>query len=592
MPPKAAALRAGDRVGTLVVDTAPLLTGAGLASLDVGTYVTVAEVLAEVRDSWARRNLEFATPFELKVRAPSEEAMKTVMSFARKTGDFPSLSLTDLKVLALTYMLDREAHGGTAHLRMEPPRANGAVTVHVGGQVVSRPSGPARPRPAAAADQEDHGAAPSTTEDETAAGSEDQGAADGAAAAALIGVPAPTIAATGTDQLAAVGTAAAGPAENPAPRVSPAALGRAQALMAGVPADIIDATSAGDLAELWMEVTLGAGMRPRPVQMGQAAADGAEAVVAGEAAQEDAGEAQGTEGEQAGEAVGSADASAEEGSNESGEDSEEEEREEDGELAGAEASANGGSADAAAEEDSGESDSESSKGSGEEDDDDGGGWITPKNVARHKAKDMGVLAGASQREPEDVKVALITSDFAMQNVVMQMNLRLLSVDGMLIRRVKTWVLRCHACFKITSDMEKKFCPSCGNNTLMRASCQIGDDGSMKIFLKKNFQYNNRGTKYSIPTPKGGKKAAQDLILAEDDPNYQRALREHRRMLKKAASSGADPFSPEFVPSFLQGAGGSTSGAPRGVDLSGPRIGYGRSNPNEVKRSTGNRKKRR
>lgn len=37
----------------------------------------------------------------------------------------------------------------------------------------------------------------------------------------------------------------------------------------------------------------------------------------------------------------------------------------------------------------------------------------------------------------------------MQNVLLQMGLHLVSVDGMLIRRTNTYVLRCHACFKYT-----------------------------------------------------------------------------------------------------------------------------------------------
>jgi PIN domain of ribonuclease len=42
-----------------------------------------------------------------------------VVDFSRKTGDFSTLSSVDLKVLALTYMLEVEANG-TARLRTEP----------------------------------------------------------------------------------------------------------------------------------------------------------------------------------------------------------------------------------------------------------------------------------------------------------------------------------------------------------------------------------------------------------------------------------------------------------------------------------------
>jgi rRNA maturation endonuclease Nob1 len=34
-----------------------------------------------------------------------------VANFARKTGDFAALSKTDLKLIALTYMLEKEVNG-------------------------------------------------------------------------------------------------------------------------------------------------------------------------------------------------------------------------------------------------------------------------------------------------------------------------------------------------------------------------------------------------------------------------------------------------------------------------------------------------
>lgn len=74
MPPSH--LNARDHVQTLVLDTAPLLTGANLDGL-AERYVTIPEVLAEVRDKWSRRNLEFITNYKLEIRQPDEEAMKT-----------------------------------------------------------------------------------------------------------------------------------------------------------------------------------------------------------------------------------------------------------------------------------------------------------------------------------------------------------------------------------------------------------------------------------------------------------------------------------------------------------------------------------
>ena len=49
-----------------------------------------------------------------------------------------------------------------------------------------------------------------------------------------------------------------------------------------------------------------------------------------------------------------------------------------------------------------------------------------------------------------IKTACVTTDFSMQNVMMQMGLSVISVDGLLIRAAKQWVLRCMACFKGSS----------------------------------------------------------------------------------------------------------------------------------------------
>lgn len=46
---------------------------------------------------------------------------KTVSDFAKKTGDYRNLSAVDLKVMALTYQLEKEANG-TGHIKVTPDR--------------------------------------------------------------------------------------------------------------------------------------------------------------------------------------------------------------------------------------------------------------------------------------------------------------------------------------------------------------------------------------------------------------------------------------------------------------------------------------
>ena len=46
-----------------------------------------------------------------------------------------------------------------------------------------------------------------------------------------------------------------------------------------------------------------------------------------------------------------------------------------------------------------------------------------------------------------------------------MGLRLVTPNGRRITRLSRWVLRCTACFLVTKEMGRLFCPRCGNATL-------------------------------------------------------------------------------------------------------------------------------
>ncbi|CCM00666.1 uncharacterized protein FIBRA_02705 [Fibroporia radiculosa] len=250
------------------------------------------------------------------------------------------------------------------------------------------------------------------------------------------------------------------------------------------------------------------------------------------------------------------------------------------------------------------------------DSDDGEGeWITPSNVALHKSRALDLLPSATgskgKRKQEKIPVGCMTADFAMQNVLLQMKLGLVSVDGKRIQRVKSWVLRCHACFKICKDSSRKFCPSCGNPSLLRASVTISspdagpDTPAMQVHLKKNFQYKTRGTIYSIPAPKPGSARTgpgEGLVLREDQLAWVRAKkradgkreREERRMLTAAserAGSGAAGtvvsswMDPDWVPEIMSAgvSGKGRSVRSRGMDGDMPVVGYGKKNPNERRR---------
>ena len=88
------------------------------------------------------------------------------------------------------------------------------------------------------------------------------------------------------------------------------------------------------------------------------------------------------------------------------------------------------------------------------------GWITPSNLKRHQAKDQNAGTAPSKGNVKTMQVAIITGDFALQNVVLQINLNLLSSSMLRVTNLKNYILRCHACFATTRVMSKQFCERC------------------------------------------------------------------------------------------------------------------------------------
>eukprot|EP00026_Physarum_polycephalum_P009360 Phypoly_transcript_09481.p1 GENE.Phypoly_transcript_09481~~Phypoly_transcript_09481.p1 ORF type:complete len:398 (-),score=109.51 Phypoly_transcript_09481:103-1296(-) len=204
------------------------------------------------------------------------------------------------------------------------------------------------------------------------------------------------------------------------------------------------------------------------------------------------------------------------------------------------------------------------EGVGEEKEDDDDGWITPDNIGVVRAK-RGV---EDELQSEEVDVGCLTTDYAMQSVLLQMGLKLLSVEGMVIKRIRQYVLKCYGCFKICKDMERKFCPQCGNNTLLRFSVSTDDAGNLTYTQAQRL--HTRGTIYSIPLPKGGRKS-NDLILAEDQ-----YLHKTRYMRDKKTD---DVFASDYA--FAQGKVGPKNNVV---------VGYGNKNPNVAKRRIGKKNK--
>jgi RNA-binding protein NOB1 len=182
-----------------------------------------------------------------------------------------------------------------------------------------------------------------------------------------------------------------------------------------------------------------------------------------------------------------------------------------------------------------------------EEDDDGVGWITSADDIKFMKNegggrlDPGKTGGLDNQNskptnkntgpPASFRTACATTDFAMQNVLLQMNLILMSTDGMRIRRLKSWVIRCGACFKIHGadedfkdethhHMKRLFCSHCGSGDMMqRISASVdGKTGRLKLHFSRRKQgrhHSIRGTKFSLPKPGSGNKYKGDLLLRED-----------------------------------------------------------------------------
>ena len=227
------------------------------------------------------------------------------------------------------------------------------------------------------------------------------------------------------------------------------------------------------------------------------------------------------------------------------------------------------------------------------DDDDGeGAWITPvpkgaaAAAAAAVAAPRATLDGAPAPAPRRL-VASMTTDFAMQNVLMQMGLLLASPSGAkVVRTLKSWVLKCDACFTITQEMDRLFCPRCGNATLARLGVTLGDDGAPRYHYKQNRVVPIRGTQFALPSPTGGRDG--DILLREDQ--LLTGVWAQRARVRETPEAMFAERQPGGVGAggFLGGDGGGrrrtpTGGVPGvgpGSGVNGIVVGLGRRNPNE------------
>lgn len=202
-----------------------------------------------------------------------------------------------------------------------------------------------------------------------------------------------------------------------------------------------------------------------------------------------------------------------------------------------------------------------------------GDWITPNNV---KAQNYCDKVEIKRDVATLSSVACITTDYAMQNVMLQLGLRLLSVQGLSVTAIVHTILMCHACSTFEHDMSKEFCRRCGSHAMVKARATITDSGPVRYKVSYKAIYNKRGTQYSIPNAKGGRKN-KDLKLRED------AMKKDKLYAHKKGTSVDAMFddAAEF--------GWNKTGV-KNVFAS-EQFGYGRRNPNVSVRRAKDKNKR-
>eukprot|EP00392_Amoebophrya_sp_AT5.2_P005986 g5996.t1 len=206
------------------------------------------------------------------------------------------------------------------------------------------------------------------------------------------------------------------------------------------------------------------------------------------------------------------------------------------------------------------------------------GWVTSENINRlNNTIDTNTEEGD---EKEESPIAVLSTDYSVQNVAIQMGLQVVSMDGYRIRSVKLWGKICRACFATTRDTTKLYCPKCGNPTLDRCPYTLDAQGRVVMHDNRRRKPNLRGTVYSIPKRRGGRN--QDLLLREDEQTmggrdrqirYEQRLQEKQRQIREKNDDIVDGWCARHI----TGAGNAVN---RGPGQFKHGYGYGaRRNPN-------------
>ena len=209
---------------------------------------------------------------------------------------------------------------------------------------------------------------------------------------------------------------------------------------------------------------------------------------------------------------------------------------------------------------------------GEWNSDDEKGWVGPSNLEEMKVETFNADNDEHQNKFDELETAVLTGDFAMQNIILQIGIPLLNPDGKVIRRVKSYVLECFSCWTISRRPDIVFCKKCGKSTLLKVTCEFSDNGEFRLFRKRNKQIRIRGARFPIPKPKEGRQV-DSLLLYEDDllkPKVQSYLRKVENTAKREEK--------KLTEGFELGLGLDSSKSQKGK-IRSLNVSYGSRNPN-------------
>ncbi len=176
------------------------------------------------------------------------------------------------------------------------------------------------------------------------------------------------------------------------------------------------------------------------------------------------------------------------------------------------------------------------------DNDDDEGWITPENLYTKLDEMKGIHEEKSDKneieintetnenknenenennnqkkidnKKDDIENVFVnTADFTLQNACMKMGIPIIGVDGLRIKNIKNYILKCTVCNKFIFEIDRAFCDHCGYPYLMKIGYNIFANGEIRINDKEP-EPRKRGQIFDLPTP-STKKNGTVYILSED-----------------------------------------------------------------------------